>query len=438
MVSFFRRAGAAIARVIESLIDPAAEADRALLYAKEDLAGVTQLFARASDGTISQITPLAGGGMAIGNTVLVDNVFGNDTTGARQGLPFATVAAGLAAALPNDSVIVRPGVYNLAAGLVIPDGVTLVGSTLGTTHLEMIGVVADTTLVTMGNNAQLGFVRMRLTSALHVNLTGVDFPGTTTVASLLRTVRLTVDNAGAGAGSANVIGIKSDGTGSAGQNISNLTDIDINVFSTGGGVKRGLRVGGPSTFTSVATNVLVTGAGAGTYIGVETNHASAVCTLQALTSSGSGADISQTLGILRLGAASSLTNSNANAKGFETFGLRTVLSFGDAGSLVNGTRYFYPGTESTSATPVLLRLPNPGVAKSLSVRAAVAPGGIDTCTVTVQKNGIDTGITVALTGAQLTGLIDTVSIGFGAGDDLSLKVVETGNTQDVICVVEIF
>lgn len=437
MVSFFRRAGAAIARVIESLTDPAAEADRALLYAKEDLAGVTQLFARASDGTISQLSPLAAA-MAGGNTVLVDNVFGNDTTGARQGLPFATVAAGLAAALPNDSVIVRPGVYNLAAGLVIPDGVTLVGSTIATTRLEMLGVVADTTLLTMGNNSQIGFLRLRLTSALHVNLTCVDFPALTAISALIRTCRITVDNAGAGAGSSDVIGIKSDGTGAAGQNLSNLTDVDINVASTGGGAKRGIRVGGPSTLTSNATNVVVLGAGAGTYIGVETSHAGAVCTLQALISNASGADISQTLGVLQVGGATWLVNRNANGLGFESFTLRTVLTFGDAGTLVNGTRYFYPGTEPTSSTPVFMRVPNPGIAKSLSVRASVAPGGADSCTVTVQKNGVDTGITVTLTGAQLTGLIDTVSMGFAPGDDLSLKVVETGATADVICVVELF
>jgi hypothetical protein len=57
-VSFFRRAGAAIARIFSSAADPAAEAGKVLLYAK-DVAGVIQLFSRASDGTISQLTPIS-------------------------------------------------------------------------------------------------------------------------------------------------------------------------------------------------------------------------------------------------------------------------------------------------------------------------------------------------------------------------------------------
>ena len=370
--------------------------------------------------------------------MLVDEVFGSDVTGARQGEPFATIEAGLAAALPGDAVIVRPGFYNPVAGLVIPDDVTLIGTAIGTTHIEMLNVVANTTLVTMGNNSRVGFLHMNLTSALHVNLTAVDFPGTTTLSSLVRSCRITVDNSGAGAGSSDVIGVKSDGTGASGQTISNITDVDINIVSTGGGAKRGIRIGGPSTLTSVGTNVVVTGVGPGSYIGVESTHASALALLQAIIASGISADISQTLGILRLGGASLLSTANANGKGFESFTLRTLLTFGDPGTLQNGTRYFYPGTAASSPTPVLVRLPNPGIAKGLSVRASVAPGGIDTCTITVQKNGVDTGIVVTLTGAQLTGFIDTVSVGFGVGDDLSVKVVESGSTADVICVLEIF
>jgi hypothetical protein len=61
-MSFFRRAGAAIARIFQSAADPAAEPDKVLLYAK-DAAGVSQLFSRSDDGTVHQITP--GGGAVI-------------------------------------------------------------------------------------------------------------------------------------------------------------------------------------------------------------------------------------------------------------------------------------------------------------------------------------------------------------------------------------
>lgn len=45
-----------VMRVYERVGDPAAEADRSLVYAK-DVGGTTQLFTRASDGTVTQLTP---------------------------------------------------------------------------------------------------------------------------------------------------------------------------------------------------------------------------------------------------------------------------------------------------------------------------------------------------------------------------------------------
>ena len=57
-MSFFRRAGALIARFFQSAADPAAEPGKILLYAK-DAAGNPQLFARTEDGTIYQVTPSA-------------------------------------------------------------------------------------------------------------------------------------------------------------------------------------------------------------------------------------------------------------------------------------------------------------------------------------------------------------------------------------------
>lgn len=56
-MSFFRRAGALVGKVIASASDPAAEASAVQIYSKT-VSGVTQFFARASDGTITQITGL--------------------------------------------------------------------------------------------------------------------------------------------------------------------------------------------------------------------------------------------------------------------------------------------------------------------------------------------------------------------------------------------
>jgi hypothetical protein len=60
-MSWFRRAGAEIARILERTANPGAVANELQLYAK-DAAGVTQLFAQTSDGSIYQLTPPPGGG----------------------------------------------------------------------------------------------------------------------------------------------------------------------------------------------------------------------------------------------------------------------------------------------------------------------------------------------------------------------------------------
>ena len=57
MPSFFRRAGAQILRVLKTLVAPAAQVGEVQVFAM-DVAGVTQLFVRAGDGTISQLSPV--------------------------------------------------------------------------------------------------------------------------------------------------------------------------------------------------------------------------------------------------------------------------------------------------------------------------------------------------------------------------------------------
>lgn len=123
MASFFRRAGAEIARIIRLLADPAAETDRMLVYSKE-VAGVTQLFARSDDGTVHQLTPSAGAGViTVQWTAVVDPVFGNDGTGTfgNLELPFQTIQAALnaipapvdaATARTSYTIIVSPGTYD--------------------------------------------------------------------------------------------------------------------------------------------------------------------------------------------------------------------------------------------------------------------------------------------------------------------------------------
>jgi hypothetical protein len=63
-MAIVRRGGAHILKLIESGADPAAIADVVQVYSKDD-AGIAQLFARSSDGTVHQLTPSGGSSISI-------------------------------------------------------------------------------------------------------------------------------------------------------------------------------------------------------------------------------------------------------------------------------------------------------------------------------------------------------------------------------------
>ncbi len=369
-----------------------------------------------------------------GNTVIVDAVFGNDATGQREGLWFKTIAPALAAALPGDAVLVHPGVYDLPAGITIPAGVALIGTSPNTTMLQMLNVTADTTLVTMSADSRLEAFELNLTSAEHHALVAIHYPGLTSASARIRVCRILVDNSGAGAGNSDVIGVLSDGNGSPSIDIENLDDVNTIVRSTGTGTKRGILVNGPNTL--IASDMLIDVVGVG--IGVETDDPGAIFTGRALLIDGVDADISQTQGELRLGGASDLANSNANGLGFMALFHPNTMQFGDPGNLPNGTRYFYPGTSQVSNSVVQIRIPSAAVMKSLSVQVQTAPGAGKTTVITIQKNGIDTALVLTLADAETTKANDTDSVGFAAGDMLSVKVVNDGATAETVVVVELF
>lgn len=382
----------------------------------------TPFLINAAQGLLSEVE--------VGNTVTVDEVFGNDATGQRQGLPFATVQAALAVAQAGDVVKVRPGTYTLpAAGITVPDNVSLEGESVDIVTLQILNATADTTLVTLGNLAHIHNATLRLTSAGHHELVGVRFTDGT---AHLDSVEVYVDNSGAGAGASDVIGVL-DGAVTGTPVVDNLLHVYIEVSSTGGGIKRGVRITSATALTAAALRVLMVGTG----IGIETAHAGAVFTGQGITVDGVTADVSQTLGTLRVGAGSFLVNHNANGLGLTALTVPSITVWADPGGLPAGaTRYLRPGTEQVSATEVFVYIPQGTVIFQLSVQATAPPGGAVVNTFTVRKNGVDTALTVTLTGAQTSNLRSDVSVTFAAGDRLSIKVVTGGgsSTSDVVVV----
>lgn len=102
-----------------------------------------------------------------------------------------------------------------------------------------------------------------------------------------------------------------------------------------------------------------------------------------------------------------------------------TLIWADPGGLSpNATRFYRPGTAAVSNTEVFIRLSQKAIVKSLRVRSNIGPGGTNTDTWTVRRNGVDTSLAVT----------------FQAGDSISLKVT-TGlgsSTTDTVVQIDIY
>ncbi|MCH5586682.1 hypothetical protein MK805_17250 [Shimazuella sp. AN120528] len=382
--------------------------------------------------------------MAFANTAFVSKN-GNDATASIGGTPFLTINGAInainAAGATGVTIYVYPGTYD--ESVVMPAGNSLRGISLLTVTIRRQNVTSDTTLLTMGENTRVEDVTLQLTSTNHVNLTGVAFPGTTSATAKLRTFVLTVDNSTASTtGTSNVLGIHSFGTGNPNESVSAIRAATVNVRSAGLGTKRAILVDtNPNSFYGRDVNLLLINAGGlGSFIGAEVNQASSTLGLRLISIQGVTADVSQTSGTLLLGSAN-LFNSNANGIGFTTVQNPNTIIWADPGGLPSGTIHFYrPGTGDVTPTEIFIRLSQKAVVKSLNVRAITGPGVGNTDTWTIRRNGVDTPLTVTLTGTQTANIDNNTSVTFLAGDTISLKVLTaaTTSTTDSVIQVDIF
>ena len=148
-----------------------------------------------------------------GNTIWVDQVFGNDATGTvdRQDLPFLTIMAALAIATSSTTVVVRPGRY--AENVVMPARVRMIG-------------VSQQAIISAPNGVSLTFndpsaavVNMRIdASGGALGVAAVEFTGAS-----LSTCTLSDSHVQADAPS----GITLSGTGIARDAVINLDNVVI-------------------------------------------------------------------------------------------------------------------------------------------------------------------------------------------------------------------
>ena len=435
------------------------------------------------------VTPMtwqgAGGAVAslarFGNVIVVDQINGNDATGAINGLPFQTVNAAVTymgtLVLPAGGVTcwIMPGTYSLTAGLTIPDTCSLRGLSTQTTRIQWAASVpgGTATLLTMGENTRVEDVTLTLTSTdATTNLVGVRTPNTTSNTSKLRTCVVTVNNAGLAVGTTtNVYGILDDGTGTLGPatfSFNFTRAVTINVLSNGGGAKRGVYVTGANDITFRDTNIYVaapTDAGStGSYHGVETTNNDSDCEFRTSSISGpstaggyTGSDLLQTaptVGVItnkgiQLGPGVDLINKTAGGKPFTTYVTPTTILYGLQGAVNDAVRYYWPGVQTAGdATQVFYRFQQKSIVQGMSVNLRVAPGGANTVVVTVLKSatgvvgsGVATVMTATVAGANTSAVQYGVSVDFAQGEYLAVQtdgIPNAGAAADMVIELDIF
>jgi len=409
----------------------------------------------------------ATGILAMGNVLRVDSINGNNATASVGGNPYLTVEAAVTASSVATSSVpltiwVLPGIYNLSAGITIPSHVCLRGMNIQTTTIQMTGVTANTTLLTMGTNTRVEDVTLRLTSSGHYTLKGIVFGSTTTANAKLRNTVLTLDNSGASNnGTSEVYAVECNGTGTLGPasfSFNSLKGSTLNVLSNGGGKKRGILVSGTNIVTTRDLNVYVaqptSTASSGSYVGVETNDAANTGSIQLRSTtvgtvppsaghSYSASDILQTSPAtisdptylasagIQIGPGVDLVNKSAGAKGFSTYIYPTVVYFGLKGNVTSGPSggWLWPGTQGVSAgvfpdtgyPPAYYRAQQSSILSGLSaalVLPAAGTGNASTVTLTVYRTRSADAPGDASSGALGTKTVSTVFTVTFTGQDI--------------------
>lgn len=424
----------------------------------------------------------------LGNVLIVDAVNGNDSTGAVGGLPYKTVNAAVSAVSSGMHIWVLPGIYELSSGITLPTGVSIRGSSLQTCVLQMTNVIANTTLVTMGESTRLEDLTLNLTSTGHYTLTGIALTGTTAQTSKVRTCVLTVRNSAASVGgTSDVTGVNASGTGalsSSSFSFNSLKGSTINVYSNGGGNKRGILVSSSNTLTTRDLNVYLaaptTSTSTGSYVGIETNDStvnqygsiqlrSTTVGTFVTSISGTNSDILQTTPSsivspaylatagIQIGPGTDLVTKSAGGKGFSSYVYPTTIFYGMKGTVNGPAGWLWPGTQTWNAgvfpdaglPAAYYRIQQPCILSGMAVGLNASCGGTNSITVLVQKTPLSTGVkvdtsyTLTLSGAALAGSFYNASVNFAAGDYIHTYFSYTSgspanNAHDVTVQLDMF
>jgi hypothetical protein len=344
-----------------------------------------------------------------------------------------------------------------------------------TTTIQMTGVTSDTTLITMGENTRVEDLTLLLVSSVHVTLKGIVFGGTTSVNAKLRTCVLTVDNSTASSeGTSNVTGIESNGTGTLGSgsfSFNSLKGSTINVFSNGGGNKRGILISASNIMSTRDVNIYVKQPtntnSTGSYVGVETADASNLGSIQLRSTtigtvrpvggqSYTASDILQTNPTtisdptylaspgIQVGPGTDLVTKSAGGKGFSSYIYPTTVYYGLKGNIKSATSggYLWPGTMAISGSfpdtgtpPAYYRVQQPTIIAGLSCGLNAVSGTTDTVTVSIFYTPLAGTITstpfIATFGAnELVSNYYNASVSLNTGDRIHVQLTYTGGNSN--------
>ena len=422
----------------------------------------------------------------LGNVLRVDSINGNNSTASIGGNPYLTIQGAIAAIGVGTgyTIWVLPGTYNLSAGITLPDGNSIRGLSTQTTIIQMLSVTANTTLVTMGENTRMEDLTLKLTSSGHYTLKGILFGGSSSITAKIRTCVLTVDNSTASVGGSSIVtGVEALGTGTLGTgtfSFNSLKGATFNVYSNGGGNKRGILVSGTNLMSTRDVNIYVAQpsntASTGSYVGVETADSSNTGSIQLRTTtigtvtpvSGNAytaSDILQTnpttitnpsylasAGI-QVGPGTDLVTKTAGGKGFSTYSYPTTVFYGLKGNvrnIING--YLWPGTQEvknnifpdSSLPAAYYRIQQPCILSGISCGLNTAPGTGNAITLTVRRTPIATGTIVDTIFTVTFGATDILqnfyngSVNLAAGDRIHIYLTgATGTTAATDLTVQI-
>jgi hypothetical protein len=330
-------------------------------------------------------------GIPLGNVILVDLSTSSTLTTAYNTIN-AAVSAIAGASLTNQTIWLLPGIHIIQNGISIPNGCSIRGVSAQTVIIRMENIIADTTMILMGENTTIEDCTIEMTSSFICNLTGILFFGTSAFTSKIKGCNIYLNNFTITGAPTNVIGVLANGHGVANTNLTlieaansgSLACIEnstIQIISNYMGIKRGIVVGGGLTSnTNVPTNTNIFGIkntnifiknptvspGGGSWCAVENN--SATSRIRCFTSIISGpitassddySDIAQTSGEIAIGEGTTLMNKRSRLKTTTSclpftpltnlttlfyVAIGKINNFFITGGSVNTTGYLLPGT----------------------------------------------------------------------------------------------